>query len=639
MRWAGEHPAFIVLTIAVAAAAWAVLGSHYVFPYLTDDHDEGLYLLQAEALAEGYLLPPAPKHPDAFIPWLTVLNDGIYVLKYAPVHASILALGIRALGDPRWSLGLIAGAVVVLTYALAKEVLGDRRQAVLASAFLALSPLFLLQSATFLSYCSSLLLLEAFAFTLLRGLRTRHRAVLAVSGLLFGLALFARPFDALIFGAPLVLYGVIRERGQLAVLGRPAAWFGLGVVLPVAAMLLYYRAATGSAFRPPFNLLEPSDTLGFGPRRLLPGQPALPFTPTLGWYGVSRHVLLTSFWGFGGLMLVGFFLFGLIRRRKGGTEAWIAAVAVTFACGYAFFWGTYGTSLKGGLTSFLGPFYFLPVLACVTILAARGFGEFWRRDWVMSVMSAGAMVLVSGYLLVTALQVNLRLSEEDRRLYAAVEAADLDGALVLVPPMWGRHLLHPFAWLQNDATYDGETVYALDLGEGANLDLLDVYPDRAAYRLHLHGAYRASPQDPGLSTSLERLTVLRAPAVEAELALENTTGYKDVSVSVTVRGRTDTFVLDTSSESGQRYGGRIRISAGAVEWQGPLETHVQEFATLDDFLTLSIAVAPGDGTPVQTVYQQRFGYDLDGTNVRLLMPGVIPVDELATSPFTVQAGS
>ncbi|MDQ4097518.1 MAG: glycosyltransferase family 39 protein, partial [Actinomycetota bacterium] len=203
MSWIAEHPTILLTAVAVAAALWAIIGSHHVFRYLSDDHDEGLYLLQAEALAHGHIFPPAPKHAEAFVPWLTVLSEDKYVLKYAPVHASILALGERLFGSPRLSLGLIAAGVVVMTYLLAKEVLGNRRLALLASAFLGLSPLFLVQSATFLPYCSSLLLLEAFAFTLFRGVRTKSRGTLAVSGLLFGLALFARPFDALIFGAPL----------------------------------------------------------------------------------------------------------------------------------------------------------------------------------------------------------------------------------------------------------------------------------------------------------------------------------------------------------------------------------------------------------------------------------------------------
>ncbi|MCA1705097.1 MAG: hypothetical protein LC808_18280, partial [Actinobacteria bacterium] len=389
----------------------------------------------------------------------------------------------------------------------------------------------------------------------------------------------------------------------------------------------------GSPFRPPFNLLEPNDTIGFGPRRLLPGHPELPFTPTLGLYGVGRQVLLTSFWGFGGLLLVGFFLFGVLRRRRGGPEACAAVVAVTFALGYAFFWGTYGTGLKGSITSFLGPFYFLPVLACVTLLAARGFGELWRRDWVMAAVAVAAMVMVSGYLLTEALKVNLRLSEEDRRLYTPIVNANLDRALVLVPPMWGPHLLHPFAWLQNDARYDGATVYALDRGEPANLALLDSYPDRVPYRLRVHGSYRAA--DPALTSSLERLMVLERPALEANLTLQNVTGDPYVSVSITVNGRKDTFVLDTSSQTGKRYEARVRIGADAVEWGGPFEAHGNEYAAPDDSISVSISMGPADIASRRTVYQRQFAYAVRGPILRVFLPGVLTVDGLGDNPLTV----
>ena len=619
--WVRGHPLVVVLALALAAGVWAVAGSHHVFRYLSDDHDEGLYLLQADALAEGHLFPPAPEQPDAFTPWLSVLRDGKYVLKYAPVHASILALGV-ALGSARWSLGLIAAAVVVMTYALAREVLGDRRLAVLAAAFLALSPLFLVQSATFLPYCSSLLVLEGFVFTLLRGVRTRRGPVLAVSGFLFGVSLFGRPFDALLFGAPIGLYVLVRGRHRPASLGRQAAWFAAGTVLPVVAMLLYYRAATGSPFRPPFNLLEPSDTIGFGPRRLLPGHPELAFTPALGWRGVTRHALLTSFWGFGGLLLVGCFAVGVLRRRRGGPEGWVALAGLTFAAGYAFFWGTYGTALRGSLTSFLGPFYFLPVLACVTLLAARGFGELWRRDRLMTGLTAAAMVAVSGYLLAAAFDVNQRLTDEDRRLYTPLAAADLDGALVLVPPTWGPHLLHPFAWLRNDADYDGETVFALDRGEPANLALAGAYPGRDLFRLRVHGRYRSDPPDPGLTTSLERLRLVERPALATRLSLRNATGAPNVAVTVEVGRRRHTFVLDTSSGPGSSYDGTLRIGAGAVEWDGPVEAHRTEPVAPGGALSVSVAVGE------RTVYHRQFGYAAAGPALRVLLPGVVSVHEL-----------
>ncbi len=631
--WLAERPATVVLGLALAAGVWAVVGSQQVFPYLSDDHDEGIYLLQADALAHGHLFPPAPKHPDAFTPWLSVLSEGRYIVKYTPVHASFLAAGFL-LGSPRWSLGLIAAGVVGLAYGVANEVLRDRRLAALAAAFLALSPLFLLQTTTFLPYCSSLLLLLGFTFTLFRGMRTDRPALLVASGFVFGVALFARPYDALVFGAPLGLYFVVSQWRDRPRLLRNGGRFVMGAGLPVIAMLAYFRAATGSPFRSPFNLLEPQDTIGFGTRRLLPTHPDLTFTPSAGWYGLTRYILLTSFWGFGGLLLVGFFLVGAFRRRMTGPQPWLALVTVSVSCGYLFFWGAYATSFRGGLTALLGPFYFLPVLVPLCVLAAKGFRVLWRSDRALARITFASMLVVSGYLLVKAVNVNLRLTDQDRRLYASVSSLAGERALVFVPPMYGPHLLHPFAWLRNDAEYDGRVVWALDRGEPANLRLIRDYPGRSPYKFRVRGHYRANPSDPNLGSSLERLRVVRQPSLDATVRVRNTLGEPYVVLGVAVRGTKDSFILDTRALPGERHVVGLRVDAHSVELSGEVDAHVREPAPREDVIVISVEVGP-DLASLRTVYERRVGYETEGESLRALLPGATVVDELGgTDPIT-----
>lgn len=635
--WVADHPVVVVVALALGAAVWAVVGSRAVFPYLSDDHDEALYLLQADSLAHGHLFPPAPKHPDAFLPWLSVFSDGRYVLKYTPVHASILAVGML-MGSARWSLGLIAAGVVLLSYALAKEVLGDRKVAALASAFLGLSPLFLLQSTTFLPYTSSLLLLEAFALALLRGTRSNRRLLLSTSGLLFGVAAFARPFDAVLFAVPLGLYFVVSQRSDKQRLLANTGWFALGAVLPLVVMLSYYRAATGSAFRSPFTVLEPRDTLGFGTRKLSPTHPDVIFTPERGWYGVSRHILLTTFWGFGGLTLIGLFLVGMVRRPR-GPQTWLALGAVTFSCGYLFFWGTYGTGLRGSLTAFLGPFYFLPVLIPVTLLAAKGFAGLWRRDRALATLAFATMAVTSGYVLVRAVQVNLRLTGDDRRLYAPVVNAELDRSLVLLPPMWGTHLLHPFAWLRNSPDYDGKIVYALDRGDPANLALLRDFPGRVPYRFRVHGHYRANPPDRGLAPSLERLGVSERRALQALVSFANPTPQPYVVLSVTLEGVRHSFLLDTRSSAAHRYEGTLSIGPHRVDFTGPVQARQAATVVGDGSILVSVSVGSATGDQWRTVYERRFAYTLEHGSLRLLLPGTVSMTELGEpDPLTVLPG-
>ena len=44
-------------------------------------------------------------------------------------------------------------------------------------------------------------------------------------------------------------------------------------------MAVYFQVATGSFIRPPFTFVGPSDTLGFGPKRMYAGMPYLDYTP------------------------------------------------------------------------------------------------------------------------------------------------------------------------------------------------------------------------------------------------------------------------------------------------------------------------------------------------------------------------
>ena len=99
----------------------AIAGSALVFPYLSQNSDEGAYLTQASALRGGNLVPDAPQSlPQLFQPWFSVLRDGHFVFKYAPVHPASLAVVPQALGGTRTALGLIAAATVLLVVVLAR---------------------------------------------------------------------------------------------------------------------------------------------------------------------------------------------------------------------------------------------------------------------------------------------------------------------------------------------------------------------------------------------------------------------------------------------------------------------------------------------------------------------------------------
>ena len=476
--------------LAVVAAAGAVAVSALVFPYLTVNSDESVYLVQADALRHGHLFPPAPEPGDAFVPWLSVERDGHYVTKYTPVHAAVVALA-ELLGHRRVALALLAGALVVATWAAASSVLRSRRLGLLAAAFVALSPVVIVQSGTFLPYLGNLVLLIAFVAAV-------GRRRWAVAGLVLGLAFFARPFDALVFGLPFVVWLLARRRW--AEVGRLAA----GAVGPGILVLLYFRAATGSPFRAPFNLLDPSDSVGFGSRRMTPYEAPVEFGIDLGSRAMGTHALLMSFWTFGGLVLVALAVAGCTRVRRSDPLLPLALTAITVPLGYLFFWGTYNALSWGG-PFHLGPYYWMPVLLPLAVLAAAGWEVLETRDRVVSRLALAGMALLAGAVTVDAVSTGREFTSSDRKVWAAVDDASPSRAIVFLQE---RQLGHPIQLATNGGDRPGgDVVWALDRGPCRNDAVVQAFPGRRAYVLLMSGRYRARPPDPSLEVRLEPATV------------------------------------------------------------------------------------------------------------------------------------
>jgi 4-amino-4-deoxy-L-arabinose transferase-like glycosyltransferase len=497
-----------VASLALAAAVWAVAGSTLFLPRLTDNGDEAVYLLQAESFRAGHLFPPALEPAKAFLPWLSIPAARHYVTKYTPVFPGFIAGSHRVFGSDRAALALAAAGAVIACYHLAREILGRRRDAVVAAAFLTGSPLFAIQSVTYLSYLFNAALLMGFAAALLAGVRRRSRPLLGLAGLLLGLSFFARPFDAVLVAGPLLVWWGWSGRHRLRRLAADAGWVGLGAAPPLAGMAVYFQVATGSFLRPPFTFVGPSDTLGFGPKRMYAGMPWLDFTPGRALLAFGRLTVLTGFWGFGGLLLVGLAVVGY-RSLAGGAGRWLTLVAATVPLGYLFFWGSFSSSEWGGPWRF-GPFYWLPVIIPGSILAAAGFARLWRWDPSVARFVAIGMAAVSLFVTVRAIGEHQRLGAVRERLFAAPLAAVAmhDRAVVFLPAMDGPYLLQPFSLARN-ATFDGPVVWAVDRGARRNLDVVRALSDRTPYRV-LPGVTRHSP------TRLQRLTVVDGRLVPAE---------------------------------------------------------------------------------------------------------------------------
>ncbi len=195
-------------------------------------------------------------------------------------------------------------------------------------------------------------------------------AMLVLAGFLFGLAIFARPFDAVLFSLPFFALLAWNFRNRLQAGVRGGAWLVIGASAPLTAMALYFQRTTGSVSELPFQVLDPADTVGFGSRRIFPGAPYVDFDFSLAVDALLAQLHLLVVWSCGGVLLVALAVRAMRRPRRGAMVATAAAAATTVG-GYFFFWGGVNALSWGGLFQ-LGPWYTMPALVPLCVLGARG---------------------------------------------------------------------------------------------------------------------------------------------------------------------------------------------------------------------------------------------------------------------------
>jgi hypothetical protein len=510
----------VLAILAALAFVSAIAVNRTVFPLFSGDDDDAVYVLQAETLRQGDLTLPAADQREFFRPWLTGLHEDRLVFPFQHGWPAVLALSSLVFGSMRLALGLTAAGVVVMCFLLARELVASRAKALLASAFVLASPFFVVQSGTYLNYMFTLLLDLTFGFLVVRGLRRSSRPLLAGAGLVLGLALLTRPYDAVLVTLPFALYGMYVYRKEPRRLAAAAGLVFAGIAGPLLVLLVLNRHLTGDPLSFPEAVNGGIQSFGFGPRRIAEGTPIVDYGVGTALDALATNLRALPKWLFGGVVAIGVAVWALARRRMGAAGWLLAGVAVVFPVGYVFWWGS-ELSVEGRDT--VGPHYYLPVMVPVAILAAEGLVEIFRRRRLVGVLLGIAMVGV------TAVAVPVTRDEVDAvhdafaRGDDTISEADLDGAIVLLPraPDERPYVLHPLPYLGNPPDLDASVLYATDRG-GKDFDLLDRYRDRALYRFGFSlpegaGQFRSEPL-------LVRLTRTSARAMAVRMTFTNPSG-------------------------------------------------------------------------------------------------------------------
>ena len=484
-----RQPIMVVIALAVLSFVLALVVADQLFPLLSANNDEAVYLFQARIFRSGHLTLPADGYRDFFRPWMSSEHDQQLVLVFQPVFPALLALSDLVFGSMRVALGLIAGGSVLLVYALARELELSTRTRVIACAFFALSPFAVIQSALYLEYLFAVALEVAVLTLLLAGLRSdsgRRARRLTTAGLLFGLLVFTRPLEGLMLGAAMGLYLIVRERSLTRAL-RHLAWPVLGAVPIVASMLVYNSQLTGNPLRFPLWAIGGNNSFGFGKRNVVASSPLIDVTFVNALRALHQNMRSLPHWVFGSVLVVPLAFYGLWQRRREPSTVLLAAVGVLFPLAYLFYWGN--LLIVNG-RKMIGPHYYMALLIPTVVFAAVGLDRFAVRSKSLATLLFVAMIGATMIELPDKIDRNEHLTDAYRAEQDAIESVVDDGAIVIVPITEdGAYLLHPRGWLTNDLDLRDPILYAADRGH-YNIELSRQFSDRRLYRLQAVEATR-----------------------------------------------------------------------------------------------------------------------------------------------------
>jgi hypothetical protein len=671
-----------LLTIAAVAALVVFTIAATVFPHHSSNHDEGVYLQQADLLLDGQFSFTS-QTPEAVQPWFFVRDGQRLYPKYTPVPASIFALGV-AVGSPRLALALVAALSVGLAGLVTREAFEDRT-GILAAVLVLGSPLFLIDASVFLPYAPTAMLNLTFALGYLRtwgataaGPRRRYASL---AGVAVGLAFFARPLTAILFAAPFVCHSVLalatslRQAEGDAFLGVHRSVLertGIVATLGLAGVLVtlgYNQLMTGDPLVFPYQVFAPLDGPGFGYRRIL-GYDRL-YTPALAleanaivlWRLFTRWTVAAPL----GTVVAAIGIFGfLARARKAtlnmglesigdtGRRALLAGLLVTIPAGNVFFWGNLNILAAlddptDGLISQFGPFYHFDLLLPLAAFGAVGSLMVFdrarnalsarldaRQTRAALLVGALAVLAVAGVAQASALGAPIDrtepYTERYDRAYEPFEDREFENALIFLPTPYGDWLNHPFQSLRNGPDLGGDRVYALDRNASSDFGVIAAHPDRTPYRYDFRGEWipNVDAETEPIVPTVERLRVRTGDRHRLVTTVGRVEGAESVSIRLATDSESALYGVDSLPP--ERLTVEWVLTPGRAELAGSNLRRYSDIGNITfegtDELVLTVTFTQPGGSTV--TYRQAVSVSERNGAVRVIWPPQTQVCRLVT---------
>jgi hypothetical protein len=476
--------------LALAAFGISLWVQQAIYPHLSWNRDEPVYLWHVEVLRNGQLTTPDGGRPTLFLPWLSAAREGELFSQYTLGWPLVLLAG-ALLGSTDLAIAAGTSLTVVGSWALAHELLEDRLLASVTAILMLASPLVLVQSGTHLNYLFTLGLGLLFATALISGVRLARTWRLVVAGALLGWIALTRPFDAVVWGGLTVAYLAIVHRHRLAEHLRRAPWFFLGLLPLLVLILVLNLRLTGRMTEFPITVADPLDKFGFGDRRLMPRFGIVPYGKRMALSSLGRNSWWLPFFLVGAHVGAVLAVAGAWLGRRRWATLFLVALGLAFPISYFPFFGTHISSLTARLS---GPIYYIPAYFSLSALMAVALVRLARRSPRWAAATVAVLVVVTVPIAANRLRVNQELSRANLPWAESIESLD-EPSIVVVSPTPYLLFLNPYAINGHDL--EDEVIYAADAGPRV-LDLVADNPDRQAYlqRSSLEVRLLAPTEDP-----------------------------------------------------------------------------------------------------------------------------------------------
>jgi 4-amino-4-deoxy-L-arabinose transferase-like glycosyltransferase len=550
-----------VLPYAVFSAAIFLIAlweHHAIFPALSWNRDEPVYLWQMHALRAGHFITTDGNAPEFLQPWLTGRTGGGFYSQYTLGWPLVLLVG-DMLGSPAFGTAFGVLLAVLGTYALAREITRDRTLAFVAALALFVSPIIPIQGGVYVGYLFTLGIGTLFAAALLSGVREARRWKVIVAGGLLGWIFLTRPFDAVLWGVAVVGYIAFDRRRELRTLLRWAMWFTAGLLPFVAVASAYNLYVTGKLTEFPITAATPLDTFGFGLRQIARQAPTTDYTVTEAIRSTGKNGFFVPLFLSGtylGALVAGW---GLWLRRRERTSLLLLAIILVFPVGYFFFWGMHVSAITVRMS---GPIYFVPMYAPLCILIAHVLVTWWRRRPVWALLLVASLVVATVPFAWNRIALNHDVSTAQVPWKHGSDGID-GRALVFVTDS-GAYLLFLNPYSANNADLTDRVLYAADRGD-RNIELIDRMPDRTPYRqsASFRGDLLGPSEKPNTPTiEVTPLTVQRGREIELRARITNVNGASVVAAYLRFAGerRERWRTVATNSTKGAAYDVRWRLT-------------------------------------------------------------------------------